>query len=99
VAGVDHDGADIVEHGAEDLLEMFGAFREVSGIGDVKDAVRLQHCQEFDQAGVRLLGSGECRGGASAWRAVRARRKISSRQRSPRLVFSGAADHTYRNTI
>ena len=29
VARVGHDGADIVEHGAEDLLEMFGAFHEV----------------------------------------------------------------------
>jgi hypothetical protein len=69
VAGVDDDGADIVEHGTEDLLEMFGAFREVSGVGDVKDEVRPQYRQAFDQVGVRSF---DC-GGTSDWSGRMAR--------------------------
>lgn len=48
---VAHDGADIVEHSAKDLLKMFGPFFEVVGVDDVKDALRL------NTAGVR---SGMC---------------------------------------
>jgi hypothetical protein len=33
---------------------MFGAFPEVLGVGDVRDAIRLQHGQAFDQACVPL---------------------------------------------
>jgi hypothetical protein len=55
------DGADIVEHGAKDLLKMFGAFLEVLGIGDVKDAMRLRNRQAFDQTGVCLFDGGERR--------------------------------------
>jgi hypothetical protein len=42
MAGVGHDTAEIVEHGAEGLLKMFGAFLEVLGVGDVEDALRLR---------------------------------------------------------
>jgi hypothetical protein len=34
---------------------MFGAFLEVSGIGDVEDEIRLQRRQAFDQTGVGLF--------------------------------------------
>jgi hypothetical protein len=70
VVRVGHDGTDIVEHGAKDLLKMVGPFLEVSGVGDVKDAMRLRPRQAFDQADVCLLDGGECWGGASAWRAA-----------------------------
>jgi hypothetical protein len=65
--------ADTVEHGAEDLLEMFGAFVEVLRVSDVKDAIRLRHRQAFDQAGVRRFDGGERQSGASARRAIRGR--------------------------
>jgi hypothetical protein len=61
MAGVGHDGNDIIEHGAEDLLKMFGGFLEVLGIGDVKDAMRLRNRQAFDQTGVCLFDGGERR--------------------------------------
>ena len=47
-------------------MEMFGAFLEVLGIGDVKDAMRLRRRQAFDEAGVRLFDGGERRSGARA---------------------------------
>jgi hypothetical protein len=42
VVRVGHDGADIVEHSAKDLLKVFGPLLKVSGVGDVKDAMRLR---------------------------------------------------------
>jgi hypothetical protein len=66
VARVDHDGADIVEHGAKDPLKMFGPFLEVSGIGDVKDAMRLRRREVSDQAAVCGFDGGE------RWRGARA---------------------------
>ena len=46
---VGYEGADIVEHGAEDLLKTFAAFFEVLGVGDVEDAIGLQDRQASDQ--------------------------------------------------
>jgi hypothetical protein len=60
---VGHDGADIVEHGAQDLLQMFGPFVEVANIGDVKvrcgfDAARRSgRCVPLGQR--RASGRGE----------------------------------------
>jgi hypothetical protein len=50
VVRVGHDGADIVEDCAKDLLKMLGPFLEVSGVGDVKDAMRLRARQAFDRS-------------------------------------------------
>jgi hypothetical protein len=45
---------------------MFGAFLEVSGIGDVKDAMRLRRREVFDQTAVCGFDGGE------RWRGARA---------------------------
>jgi hypothetical protein len=87
VVRVGHDGADIVEHCAKDLLKMFGPFLEISGIGDVKDAMRLS-----DQAGARFFDGGERRSGASAWRAIRCRPNFSPHG-ADRLFAAEYASH------
>jgi hypothetical protein len=82
----------MVEDQAKDLLKMFGPFLGVSGVGDVKDAMRLRPRKAFDHAGVCLLHGG---GEASAWCAIFGGWNISSCHRRPRLVFpsrGGLAD-------
>jgi hypothetical protein len=55
---------------------MFGPFLEISGIGDVKDAMASSPIASY-QAGVRLFDGGEGRSGASARRAIRGRPNFS----------------------